>query len=716
MKHLTKGENAKMSKYEDAVLFTAREGQRYRAELLAQENALAIYPFGGDEFVAYRLGLTVRLLDGRTFSLAPKCSGAEVGPEGTKWVLSSADGTITAVATVGFAEDHLTYEAVLSCEFEAAVEAVVYSSGEGASTRESGSRTNAVEMKVWSPDLYHCVLPKKGIASAALSSKNEIRDGYFRSDSGRFIIPPYVAAFGGHSWWGIGTLEVPESEDGLLFEFEEGRLTLPFRYCGGLVLKPGRKAQLPAVAFTFGREADEVLKEYISLLRRRNAIPDMREWTDWWSGPIYCTIGDQIYHDMIETGQLREVGGVNLLTESFTRMCFDTMAAKNIPWRMAILDAGWMDGVATWRPNVARFPDLRRFIDECHAEGKHILLWICPFDTELLGKREDGFIAEHRDWLVDPDSSTPHLDYSHPGTREYMEEVVRLLLSDEEGCLNADGFKVDFYYHVPPADGNYYDPSWPKGEKLVHRVLQFLYDSAKKVKPDCFIEGSAANPFFNDTQDACRLNDDTTNNPRIYPLRAHVTNLAGASVPDTDDWWSYAQYFVPMTMQKSVFGIPALYAVRYRGEQGHMLNGYGGVAPGGIPVPIAEEDYRRVSAVLQVYEHSPIDNRQERHIDLDRGQMWRKYTDGPLAGFYAALLLGDNHGIACYKGNEVRIAAIADRRLSIPLPEGALVEEIVCIDAHGERNTAFEMVGGAALFEAEDAGREGVMYRLRFTM
>ncbi|MCD9021359.1 TIM-barrel domain-containing protein [Cohnella silvisoli] len=695
-----------------------KAADRYRAEFDNKEGIVSIHPFGGEDSVAYRLGLTVRLTDGKTIALRPTNCAAVRSDQGesTEWQLVSEDRGLTGKATVVFGDSYVLYRAELSAGFAAKVEDVIYGCDRDAATREGGSLTNATEMKVWSPDLYHCVLPKKGIASASLSSKHEIRDGYFRSDGGRFIIPPYVAAFGNADWWGVGTLEVPESEDGLLFEYEEGRLTLPFRFRGGLTLQPGMPAVLPAVAFTFGREADEVLKEYVSLLKRRDAIPAMREWTDWWSGPIYCTIGDQIYHDMIETGQLREAGGVNLLTESFTRMCFDTMADKNIPWRLAILDAGWMDGVATWNPNAERFPDLRRFIDECHAQGKRIVLWICPFSTELLGKREDAFIREHREWLVNPDSDIPLLDYSHPGTRNHMEEVIRRLLSDEEGCLNADGFKVDFYYHVPPSNSSFYNPAWPKGEKLVHRVLQFMYEAAKKVKPDCFVEGSAANPFFNDTQDACRLNDDVTNNPRIYPLRAHVTNLAGASVPDTDDWWSYAQYFVPMTMQKSVFGIPALYAIRYRGEQGHMLNGYGGVAPGGIPVPIAEEDYRRVSAVLRAYEHAPIDNRQERHIDLRRSEMWRKYTDGPLAGFYAALLLGDNHGIACYNGGEVRIAAIADRRLRVPLPAGARIEALVRIDMDGKRTVPFEEKDGNVLFEAEDAGREGAAYGLSFVL
>lgn len=218
--------------------------------------------------------------------------------------------------------------------------------------------------------------------------------------------------------------------------------------------------------------------------------------------------------------------------------------------------------------------------------------------------------------------------------------------------------------------------------------------------------------MFNDTQDACRLNDDVTNNPNIYPARAQVTILSGASVPDTDDWWSYAQYFVPMTVKKSVFGIPALYAVRYRGEQGHLLNGYASVAPGGVPVPIDEADYRRVGAVLRAYLHAPVDNVQERFIDLRSGEMWRKYTTGPLKGFYAAYLLQDGNGIACYWDGAAKIAVIASRTVNVPVPPDVRVTRLVYAANTREEEVPFTQRSGIVVWDAADAGIRGASYVL----
>ena len=96
----------------------------------------------------------------------------------------------------------------------------------------------------------------------------------------------------------------------------------------------------------------------------------------------------------------------------------------------------------------------------------------------------------------------------------------------------------------------------------------------------------------------------------------------------------------------------------------------------------------------------------------------RKYTRGPLRGFYAATTLSGNQAVAVYDENATHVVSIADVPLAVPLPEGARNVTLSVLDRR-DRTTpvdGLEMLDGEALFDARRCIGETKCYRLDYTL
>lgn len=580
------------------------------------------------------------------------------------------------------------------------------------------------ELFTWCADIGRTLIPLKGRTRAVLSSCEIRDDGFFKGDGGRFIIPPYLAAI--HclrGWFGIGTLGIPDSEQGLEILIEDRQLFIPFHFHGSLQLQPNEPYHLPPLLFCATRTQDEVMNLYLKHLEACNLRHIPEQWETFWSGPLYCTIGDQIYTTMLQEGLASEIGCENAIGQAFTDRMLDLMERKGLPCRLLVFDAGWMRNMALFDIHESRFPDFSGYIRNLRKKGIHSILWYAPYNADFFMTGPCRMIYDdHPDWLVKNRSgeTLPLLDFTHPEVREFVASRIRFMLSDEPGCIGADGLKVDFYYHMPPPGSTFHDTSWGTGEKMQYKVLKLIYDAAKSAKQHCYIEGSSSNPLFNDTQDACRLNDDVTDRFSTYENRAWICSVSGCNPMDTDDWWSYRDYFVRLTLRKCVFGIPALYAIEYRGEQGHLLLGYSGVAPGGYPVPIEESEYRRLRAILQVYMHCPIDVSHKVFVDRDHSEHKRWFTAGKLAGQPACQVLAEGLALASYQEGSIRVAAIHSLTVRVPIPRRAHGIRVLRIEG-GESTTKEEVdfcrhlsATSSLEFDAEDAGNHGTLYEIQY--
>lgn len=142
---------------------------------------------------------------------------------------------------------------------------------------------------------------------------------------------------------------------------------------------------------------------------------------------------------------------------------------------------------------------------------------------------------------------------------------MRNLLSDEEGCMNCDGFKLDYAFWMGYGRKV---RTWggQSGVELLHSLFQLIHDEAKRVKPDALINASPCHPYFSDLFDQVRLHDyDLTcrNTDEVMSRRLRLFDIAcpGHSV-DTDNSFAGTRY---ATMRYIRFtpsiGIPDLYQI-----------------------------------------------------------------------------------------------------------------------------------------------------------
>ena len=603
--------------------------------------------------------------------------------------LTAAADSISGVRkfiTLEFLPDYFTYTLAVEAPEDLLVQDMSYGTGVDGAGAEIKSRASFEEFFIWCPDRYQSTLPFHQEVELRLSSTRLPDEGFFRGDAGKYLVPPYIAALrGGKQWTGFATMEIPSSQMGLHAIVTRENYSLIFRYSDNLTIRKAELRRFPTVGFFFSAQRDEVLTRYIASIYENKLATRPATWESWWAGPMYCTYADQVYQHTIDSGAMKDEAGASAnCTEKFVTERFQILEDHRIPYGMVTLDYAWLDKLGDHLPHPDRFPDLRAFIERMHSNGKRVLLWFAPFFCEADSK----LAMEHPEWMIKNRDGGLHThvwmrktihtpDFTNPAVREYFTGLIRRLLGGGPGDFNADGFKIDGYSFLPDVDNTYHDPAWGTGDLFQHNADKLIYDAAKAAKADAMVEQSFANPLFNDVQDVCRLDDASSCDIDLYENRAWVALLAGVAVPDTDDWSAFKKMFVHYTLRKATYGIPTLYAVKFRGT-GRM-----GGASGGYPVPIDADDYSRVSAILRVYQHAPIEPTQERFVDPENKIFWRKYTTGKLAGFYAAAALAGNTVLATFTPEAIHLTAIVKTQPVVPLPPGLKVKAVKEILSNG---------------------------------
>ena len=580
------------------------------------------------------------------------------------------------------------------------------------------------QIRTWTPDLYNVLIPEKGISRISLPPRGEDDDpGYIRGQqAGSPLISPYVVAVrSGSAWWAVGTIGIPNTYNGLGVVI--GRSLFAVRYqTGSQALAQERGINGPSLGFYFGANADQVLNNYRASLPAAKALAISGAASPaWWSRPIYCTWGDQTYTARMREGRLDESNGPHYATEKDIDRWLAIAEREKLPIGTIIFDLGWMSGHGDFEPNPNHFSNLRAYIDKLHARGLHVLLWIPMYEATgtlfNLDKTKSDVAAKHPQWLVKTREGklTEVFDYTNPEVRNYVRSRIQYMLSSEPAGLNADGLKIDFIDRLPnPAVSTFYDPSWGIGEAMAARVLELIYTCAKQAKPDALIDSSFMNPLFHAWQDVIRLNDDVSNAVETYWWRAWAASVNGVRLIDGDDWWAMEKYFVSLTLAKSAWGIPNLYALEYRGNLG--TDATSGIASGGYPVDISSASYRQVKSILEVYGHAPADAAQQSSVDPLLQKASRRYRNGPLSGFFAAQTLNFGRVLVAYNPQSALLTSIADGDVSVPLPSGFLVKRVSAVDFSGnKKEVVFRQQGDRVQFGAEDCAKGIQNYEIDYS-
>jgi len=600
---------------------------------------------------------------------------------------------------------------------------LLYLAGTGNGDEVKYGQGRFAEVRTWTPDLYDALIPDAGISHFSLPPRRESDDlGYIRGQQpGSSAVPPYVVAVrSGTAWWGVGTIGIPNTYNGLGLVI--GRSSFAAMYQTASQPSAQEKGiNGPSLGFYFGRNADEILADYRASLAPLGTLESSGSVrADWWSRPIYCSWGDQAFAARMREGRLDEDHASRYATEGDLNRWLAIAGRQKLPIGTVILDLGWMSAYGDFAPNPTHFSDLRRYIEELHGKGLHVLLWIPMYEARgaLFGldNARSNVAAKHPEWLVHTREGKPtdQFDYTNPDVRDYLRTRIHYMLSSDAGGLNADGLKVDFIDRLPdPALSVFHDPSWGIGEAMNAKVMELIYTAAKQAKADALIDSSFMNSLFHAWQDVIRLNDDVSNSVETYWWRAWTASVNGVHLIDGDDWWAMERYFVPLTLAKSAWGIPTLYALEYRGSLGTEETI--GVASGGYPVNISQDSFRQVKAILDVYGHAPADNMQEPIVDPVIQKAGRRYKEGPLKGFFAAQTLNFGRVLVTYTAQTAQLTSTADGDVFVPLPDGFLAKRISAVDFAGsKKEITFKQQGDQVHFGVEDSARGIHSYEIEY--
>lgn len=303
-----------------------------------------------------------------------------------------------------------------------------------------------------------------------------------------------------------------------------------------------------------GKDPEDVVARHRELLDEYGVVPARQvDRPGWWQGTIFCGWGAQSALGA-RTGQPAQLLATPVNYDRFLA----TLAAQGITPQTIVVDDKWQAEYATCRPDPAKWPDLKGWIADRHADGQRVLLWWKAWDAEG---------APPGACITDAAGDPVGLDPDSPACAALITEAVEYMLSATG--LDADGFKIDFTARTPSGSSLQHSGSrW--GTALLHEQLRLVYDAAKRVKPDALVVTHTPNPAFVDVTDMIRLNDvlRAVGGEPGYVAR-HMTYRAGvvrAACPelgiDTDGWMmpSHAEWRGYLKIQDGL-GVPALYYV-----------------------------------------------------------------------------------------------------------------------------------------------------------
>jgi hypothetical protein len=434
----------------------------------------------------------------------------------------------------------------------------------------------------------------------------------------QWLSPPpffYGWEFGG-GWGGVGLEVLPGDYNFLSFDHLGGdSFHLELTYEGHT--RVGSDFSTPSLRFFLKPQKQEklALQHYVDHLVERGLISQAKsEVPSWWREPIFCGWGQQRKdfrkdHDGHENGNWVNAG--DYATEIFYRRYLDILQRNGVNPGIVIVDCFWALYASQAKPHPLKWTNMRAFIDEQHASGRKVLLWLTPILTEGLPK-EACMSLEEQHVASDPTS---------PVWRDFFGAEVRKMISSEPQGLNADGFKIDFTQNIPAERGvfrNWLNDRWgiirmddekcfaplgvgrkepiqtassAWGVELIKKYLQVIRTNMKAVKADSLLITHTANPYFAEDVDMLRLNDMDGTSPDVLGIMSHRAAIAKICNPnwliDTDnDLMINKQMWREYIKLQMVLGNPDTYYATGIAQSGEEFD---------------DDDYELLRTVFQEY-------------------------------------------------------------------------------------------------------------------
>ncbi|MBR5447267.1 MAG: hypothetical protein IKV40_02470 [Clostridia bacterium] len=283
----------------------------------------------------------------------------------------------------------------------------------------------------------------------------------------------------------------------------------------------------------------------------------------FWYGPISCGWIEQDAWASREPGR-NIVHGSN---ETVYREMRDKLEKLDLHPQIMIIDDKWQTSYGDPYAHPDRWPDLRGFIDENYSCGIHTFLWYklwaddgLPEECKIADELGNSYVEMPRT-VVDP---------SHPTYKEILKKTIHRLLSSDEGCYNAAGFKFDFGF-LQPRGRKVKTYSGKYGAELFFDYFKMLHTYVKEVKPDAVVNASPMHPIFGQFVDHARLHDydsRSRNAKEVFEHRARLWGMANPTALIDTDGGGFNTHRDMMRMLKNQpnIGIPDIYCVSKLGN------------------------------------------------------------------------------------------------------------------------------------------------------
>jgi len=337
---------------------------------------------------------------------------------------------------------------------------------------------------------------------------------------------------------------------------------------------------LPAIRAFFGKDDMDIVKKYCDYhfdtgLCRRKERKDMPRW---WYGPIVCGWHEQY-------AQIKDDNDWNsYATQEVYEHIADEIEKHNLRPTILIIDDKWQETYGGAMPDPKKWPDMRAFTDKMHAKGIHTLLWFRMWGAE--GLPDDEVIKMPLE--TDRWGEGKYADPTSEAYKKHLREILYRLLSSDEGCMNCDGLKLDFFLVMPygkeaKSKGGQY------GAELTKILHTMVYEIAKEIKPDCLINSSPAHPYFDEVCDQARLHDcswETRDQCARMTERAEIFSAAMPDVLIDTDTTNYASHSEAMRYlrHQPKIGIPDIY------QFSNTLH-----------ITLTDEDWREIEKIFNDY-------------------------------------------------------------------------------------------------------------------
>ena len=332
------------------------------------------------------------------------------------------------------------------------------------------------------------------------------------------------------------------------------------------------------------------ISDYRDDLARRGWAPGLAARIPWSHEPIFCGWGAQCAHaaHLARTAGLPAVDGPAGLVlpqgaesapDMARQVLYDhwlgRLEERDIRPGTIVIDDRWQADYGTNTVDTDKWPDLRGWIAERHAEDQHVLLWLKAWDP---GGLPAGLC------VVDSFGRPVSADPSNPAYLEELRRQVTFMVSPDG--LDADGFKVDFTQRAPSgASLRSYGDTHPEsavwGIAALHLLIGTITQAARAAKPDALIVTHTVHPSFGDVTDMIRLNDvlerDTMRAPvSVVDQLGFRHAIAKAALPghpiDTDQWPMPGRAeWLEYALAQIARGVPALYYVESVDNTGEQI-------------------------------------------------------------------------------------------------------------------------------------------------